>query len=214
MSDITLSVLIPSIPERLDMLQSLIAKLERLSKPYNGEVEILSFVDNKMRSIGYKRDALVQLARGKSLAFVDDDDDVFDAYFDRIVPACRKGFDLVAFDTLCYIDEEPCDILVDMYHPNEEVFRGKDGTLQPTKRKPFHVCARNTEIAQKERFKDVGYAEDWDWCKRVLKRVNTCHKIDEQLHIYRYDSGITAAPTESNEVWTNPNEKNDENSND
>jgi hypothetical protein len=39
---------------------------------------VLSLMDNMKMSIAEKRDLLVQIAHGKTIAFVDDDDDVSD----------------------------------------------------------------------------------------------------------------------------------------
>ena len=73
-----LSILIPSIPSRIqDRMIPLYHKLqEQIRKLDNPkDVELLCVIDNKRRSIGYKRESLVYIARGNYLAFVDDDDD-------------------------------------------------------------------------------------------------------------------------------------------
>ena len=74
------------------------------------------------------------------------------------------------------------------------------------KRQPFHICAWKSEIAKSELFSDVGYSEDWDWCKRLIPKLKSEFKINEVLHHYIFDDKITEAPTETNEIWTN-NEK-------
>ena len=55
--EILLSILIPSIPSRFEMVRALVEKLELQIGDL--PVEILVFLDNKRRSIGMKRDALV-----------------------------------------------------------------------------------------------------------------------------------------------------------
>ena len=64
-----LSILIPSIPSRFDKL---IATYEHLLILCEGkDIEVLAFTDNKKRTIGQKRDALVQMSNGKYVMFVD-----------------------------------------------------------------------------------------------------------------------------------------------
>lgn len=62
---ILLSILIPSIPHRIDKMKRLFERLQEQIGDKN--IEVLSFLDNKKRSIGLKRDALVQLARGSTV---------------------------------------------------------------------------------------------------------------------------------------------------
>ena len=70
---IKLSILIPSIPSRFRRFQKL---FEKINAQATNEVEILGLFDNKKRSIGHKRDALVQMSKGEYVCFCDDDDDV------------------------------------------------------------------------------------------------------------------------------------------
>jgi len=90
-----LSILIPSIPSREDRLNRIYAKL--LDQVGERDVEILVFIDNKKRSIGLKRDALVQMSIGDYVAFVDDDDDVSDDYIDEMLIGCEAGKDVICF---------------------------------------------------------------------------------------------------------------------
>ena len=66
----SLSILIPATPKRVvSHLQPLVAKLERQisEMPCPQEFEVLTFLDNRRRTIGEKRDALVQMSRGRRL---------------------------------------------------------------------------------------------------------------------------------------------------
>jgi glycosyltransferase involved in cell wall biosynthesis len=199
-----LSVLIPSIPSRISKAMKL---YNRIAKQCEGmDVEILIFIDNKKRSIGYKRDALVQIARGRYCAFVDDDDDVSDNYISCIIDKIDEAdYDVISINTLAIIEGKKCKILADVSHENEELQMVKD-RYKPCKRKPFHTSVWKTEIAQSERFKDVGYGEDWDWVSRLLPKIKTSCSINQFLYRYIWSASVSEAPTESNEVWTNPNE--------
>jgi glycosyltransferase involved in cell wall biosynthesis len=205
---ILFSILIPSIPERLDQLKKLINKIE---KQIDGDpfVEVISFIDNKKISIGEKRNMLVQLANGKFLAFVDDDDDVSDDYVSEIMSSILKSpdADVIMINSLAILNGKKFNIVVDIDYPNEEIQSDSNGNFLDCKRKPFHVCAWRSDIAKSENFPNVGYGEDWNWCERLIPKVEKSVKIDKQLYIYIFDNKKSAAPTESNEIWTNPNKK-------
>ena len=67
-----LSILTPTIPARESLLAALSAEIMTQIEEggFHGKVEHLSFSDNRTRSIGAKRQALVDIARGDYVAFV------------------------------------------------------------------------------------------------------------------------------------------------
>jgi len=294
---IKLSILIASIPSRFEMMQKLYNKL--LIEVGDLPIEILCFIDNKKRSIGKKRESLVQLAKGEYISFIDDDEDYFEGYAQKILEAIESKSDVITFKQKCTINgksflvdfsteynnenarfitiaeynnlENYSDILLkenlynktenildensnekqvklvlidkidvnfdskyieENYHSdginekilsneeniymdekNEKIFLltnsldfKKEKKYINIKRQPFHICAWKSEIAKSELFSDVGYSEDWDWCKRLIPKIKYEFKINEVLHHYIFDDKITEAPTETNEIWTN-NEK-------
>ncbi len=187
------SILIPAVPSRIARLTALFTLLE--SQVGDRPVEILSLLDNKKRSIGFKRDALVQSARGKYLAFVDDDDTVADDYVSSIVHQIEStpDVDVIVFDQGVTINGENQFKVTHGLELNNEGVHKKDGLWQDINRRPWHHNVWKTEIAQKHRFTDISYGEDWEWCKRVLKDVTTESRIDKMLHFYRFDEKVTEA---------------------
>ena len=75
-SEIKFSVLILSIPSRNESLMAAMKQLqEQADATGQGKaVEILVLLDNRSKSIAEKRNDLLQAARGKYIAFLDDDD--------------------------------------------------------------------------------------------------------------------------------------------
>ena len=193
---ITLSILIPSIPSRFDRMTNLYDKL--MKQVQDKPVEILCLIDNKKRSIGLKRDALVQSCKGAYLAFVDDDDDISSDYIDEMLKGCNTGKDIVCFRQGATISGMQAVIDFSIKNVNRE-FRPNE----VVQRRPFHVCGIRSDIAKRHRFPDVGYSEDWHWMERVLKEIKTEYKIDKMLHFYTYSETVSEAPIESNEVWEN-----------
>lgn len=160
-------------------------------------VEHLILIDNKQRSIGLKRDALVQSARGDYLAFVDDDDEVHPSYITKIIEAILEAphADVIVFNQLSSIDGGNKFIVrFGIEYENQEA-HSISHVWQDITRKPFHVCVWRRTIAQAERFADASYGEDWDWCKRLLKRSHCQYRIpfEEPLHRYFFRRGVTEA---------------------
>lgn len=188
------SILIPAIPSRLDRLKALYDKLLEQAKDYPG-VEILAFLDNKRRSVGLKRDALVQIARGAYLAFVDDDDHVYGDYVKEIHKAITAGTDpdVIVFNEHAVVNGGNIfTVRFGIEYENQEAHKVKDAWADIT-RKPFHSCVWSREIAQSEHFPDASYGEDWHWCKRLIPKVKTQHRIDMVLSKYVYDDRVTEA---------------------
>lgn len=185
-----LSVLIPSIPERNGAAMILYHKLQSyVNDCCNADVEILLFMDNKKRTIGEKRDQLVQAAKGEYLSFVDDDEDIFPEYIKEITSAIHSGnYDLIMYNSRASLGQN--EFTVDVSLDNENEQHAVNGIM---KRKPFHVCCWRTFIAQSERFNKMNYGEDWDWCKRLIPKINSYYKIDKVLHHYKYDPNIQHA---------------------
>lgn len=189
-----LSILTPSVPSRIkDGLRNVMDKIEKQIKDNNLEkkVEHLIVIDNKVRTIGRKRDNLVQCAIGQYVAFVDDDDDVSDEYVLELVNAIKNNphVDVITFKQNCFIENYPKAIVNfglnyenEAYVPNTEF-----------KRKPYHVCAWKTPLAQKYRFPSSNYGEDAGWLSQLWEVAKTEYHIDKVLHAYIHSDGTSEA---------------------
>lgn len=185
-----LSILTPSVPERIDThLKKLIEKINLQIGSKN--VEHLVLIDNKKRSIGLKRESLVQSATGKYVAFVDDDDDISNDYVDSLLEGIRHNPDVVTFKQYCYINDNPVSI-INFSLNNKENEGYVAGTT--VNRQPFHVCAWRSSIAKKYSFTDKNYSEDWYWAQQLIKASKTEYHIDKAIHSYVYDDRVTTTP--------------------
>lgn len=193
------SILIPSTPSRLYRRESLklLATLEtQVARcPCPDEVEILMFTDNKKRSIGAKRDALLQIARGDYVAFVDDDDFVTTEYVKRIVQAIDNPLkpDVITFKQMSSIDGHPFCVDFGLSHDNEPAECDKQRNYKNIKRKPWHVCAWRHELVAPFHFPDTSYGEDWGWVSQFVGLAKTEVKIDEVLHCYYFSTKASEA---------------------
>jgi glycosyltransferase involved in cell wall biosynthesis len=160
-------------------------------------VEILVLLDNKSKSIAEKRNDLLQAARGKYIAFLDDDDAVSKDYMSAILQAIdANDVDCITFNQWCTINGEPMDVEFGIGNPHGQLWRDEDGFLGDIKRPPYHMCVWRREIAQSEVFNSVYGAngqssEDIDWLMRLYPKVQTEHHISDALHGYIYSSQTT-----------------------
>lgn len=191
----TLSILTPSIPERAPQLSALLAKVEAQRAGRETDVEHLVFVDSRgARTVGEKRDALLRLARGDYVAFVDDDDDIAPDYLAQILAAIRSaaspGPDVVTFRqrvTYCGVEGVVSFGLGNRNEPFAPL-------PALTRRAPWHVCPFRRSVAVLHAFPATNYGEDWAWARHVGSDCLTSAHIDAELHHYRHDPATTAAP--------------------
>lgn len=187
-----LSILIPSIPERLETLKDVIRMYEFFVKLYDlqDEVEIISIVDNKKRTIGNKRNDLMYLARGDYFVFTDDDDRLTQVYFEFIKNAIKTGVDVITYKQHARINEDQTTVVFGLHHENQEF--QKDGI---TKRPAWHCCTWKRDFISRcgAYFSDINYGEDEPFARHANERAKTSFHIDEVCHIYVHDSTKTAS---------------------
>jgi len=142
-----------------------------------------------MRSIGAKRQALVDIARGDYLAFVDDDDDISDDYVSCLLLAIGRNPDVITFRQRAIYNGAESEVHYGVNNPDENFNAGRI-----TLRAPWHVCAWKRELVEGCLFSDSSYGEDLVWCRQARKRIKTGTHVDKVLHTYRHDTETTAAP--------------------
>jgi glycosyltransferase involved in cell wall biosynthesis len=182
-----LSILTPTIRGRENQLAALQDKLT--AQIGSSPVEHLVFCDNRTRTIGAKRQALVDIARGQYIAFCDDDDDISDDYVARLLAAIKTGADVITFRQRAIYNGLESEIHFGINNQDEAYNPGGI-----TLRAPWHVCAWKRERVEECLFGESNYGEDLIWCKQARQRIKTGYHINSILHTYRHDAATTAAP--------------------
>jgi len=182
-----LSILTPTISGRKIQLAQLQSKLA--SQIGDLPVEHLCFCDNRRRTIGAKRQALADIARGQYIAFVDDDDDISDDYISSLLAAIETGADVITFRQRAIYNGLESEI--------DFGLNNQDGQFTPggvTLRAPWHVCAWIRLKVAGCQFGESNYGEDLIWCQQARQRIKTGFHVDKVLHYYKHDAMTTAAP--------------------
>ena len=182
-----LSILTPAIWERLDSTHANAQRIARLIG--NLPVEHLVLFDNRARSVGLKRQALLDAARGDYIVYVDDDDDITDEFIPYVLAAIKRNPDVITYDQRAIYNG--IESTVNFAHTNVDSPFAPNGI---THRNLWHVCTWKRELVADCVFPDSMYGEDLQWSLQARLRVKSeCH-IDKVLHHYTHDKETTAAP--------------------
>lgn len=188
----TLSILTPAVPSRIAQVDGLVKKLAAQI----GElpVEHLVLLDNKRRTVGEKRDALLRIARGNYVAFVDDDDDVSNDYVQEILAAInyRGRPDVITFLQQATVNSETA--IIEFGLGNENRPWALEHIGQKIRRNAWHVCAWRRDLAIQSAFPAINYGEDWAYAAPLCAIAKSSAHIDKILHFYRHDAATTEAP--------------------
>lgn len=177
--EILLSLLICSIPERIESLSTMYNQIVPQIK--NKPVELLVLTDNRTMSIGHKRQKLNEIATGKYVAHIDDDDEIASNYVDTLLEKIRQDdYDCINFVCMVYINDDPpkpCK-----YSKDYEYKTFADHIT----RKPNSRCCYKRSVALKHSYADFPYAEDDDWGIRASQDIVKECNIDNVLYSYKF----------------------------
>jgi len=178
-----LSILICSTSTRKVYLDKI---LEILNRQKNGQ-EILINSDD-VKTIGEKRNELIDQAKGKYIVFVDDDDLVSDDYVTLILDAAKNNCDVVGIHLIYTRDGQNPQ---KTYHSlkYDHWFQTPD-PKEPGKqiyyRNPNHLNPVKREYALKARFPHKSFGEDKDYSMALLPFLKTEIMIEKPIYFYLY----------------------------
>ena len=189
---IEFSILIPTLTSRRVAAERLWDKLDAQVKDVEN-VELLMLRDNKRRTTGAKRQALLDIARGRYIAFVDDDDDVSSDYVLKIMAKILtpQSPDLIVFPIRCTINGGQEGIVMPSVEFVNEPIREYSAPV--TFRPPHHLCVWKRDIAVQGRFPDIQHGEDFKWARQVWPLVKSEIAVEECIYHYRWDKNVTEA---------------------
>lgn len=182
-----LSVLICTLPERSKMLDSLCKNLYLQKSLYDDDIEILACKTNK--TIGEKRNELLQDAYGEYVCFIDDDDEVSANYIDLLMEGINKGVDCCSLKGVYSVDG-----LTDGVFEHSLKYKQwwTNGIYDPPcdvkyERYPNHLNCIRADIAKQFKFPEKNFGEDYDWSKQLHKSglLKTEHYIEQPIYFYK-----------------------------
>ena len=185
-----ISFLIATIPSRIySSYPRLAVKLLRQIDSLGAkDIEVLSFFDNKKRTVGAKRNDLLCMARGRYVAFLDDDDDISPDYVSTIYQTLRKSsnVDVVVFNISRPRKNNPDFLGVYDISTIRQYKRGAMFISFPT-----HNHVWKAKLAKQIRFPEINFGEDRIWAKKMSLAATSQAKIDKILYYYLFDFGVS-----------------------
>ncbi|QEM41560.1 glycosyltransferase [Gordonia phage Forza] len=149
-------------------------------------IEILMLTDNKKTMLGEKRNIMVDIAQGKYVVFVDDDDRIADTYMTDILSATETDPDVITFLAEVTLNGGPAKIC--RYWKDYPYDYNTDTEYH---RLPNHICAVRRELALKVSFPNIVYGEDSAYSKLLKPLLKTeCH-IEKVLYYYDFSDATT-----------------------
>lgn len=177
-----LSILVCSLPERSAQLGRLLVDLHRQVAALNGgrdrygsgildpestdalEVEVLVDDRDEATTIGEKRQALLERARGHFIAYVDDDDGVAHDYVNRVLTALKSRSDADCASLVGAMTVDGGTAVRFEHSISYGEWRMQGGVHV---RPPNHLNAVRRELALRVGFKAQNEGEDFDFSTRL-----------------------------------------------
>lgn len=157
-----------------------------LASGFQDSIEIIMLTDNKKMMLGQKRNVMVDMAQGRYVVFVDDDDRIEPDYLVSLVDAAGSRADVITF--LVSVSLNGAEPKLCRYSKD---FRRDANTRAGYERLPNHICAVKRELAQQVSFPNVAYGEDSAYSKLLLPLLMSEHHIPRVLYHYDYNSATT-----------------------
>ena len=189
--EIILSVGVLTVSGREHFLNRLMNKFKSIIGNNANRVEIIISHDNKEKTVGQKRNEVLEKAAGKYTCFVDDDDMVCDDYFNWILQVLEEHPDTdgVGFKGIYYTSGKP---LLEFEHSsaNRGHRRIQDESGKIIQYRPLnHLNPVRTDIMKQIGFPEKNFGEDTDYCDRLFVS-NLLKKevfLDKILYHYLYN---------------------------
>lgn len=182
-----LSILIPTLPERVDKFNKLFFDINFQLEMQNafGLVEVLIDEAPKGKSIGKKRNELLEKAQGEYICFIDDDDKVSNDYIRLILKALKQKPDCVSLKGVITFNGENPKIFEHSIKYKE--YKTTENAIT-YERYPNHLNVIKSSIAKQFKFPEINFGEDTDWATQIKKSglLKKEYYIDEILYYYKY----------------------------
>ena len=202
-----LSILVLTVPTRLkgmdctgrlngkegflvNCITNLYSQAEEID-PEHKKIQIIYLGDNFTFKVGEKRNLIRNIAKGKYITFVDDDDVVSGDYVETL------------FDAINSTNGKPDVINFHVtYNPNPKEKKlvkydakyNKDSqTSTHFERLPNHLMCFKKIIAMKTPFEEINRGEDTNWAKQVHRYIETQAFVEKVLYVYNFSYVTTEA---------------------
>lgn len=192
MDSIKLSILIPSTHSRMDMTMNLTdILLDQIEQGgYTDIVEVVTLWDKGEKSIGTKRNELIQMAQGEYVAFFDSDDTPSSNYITELMKGISLGVDCCSLKGVITWD----GINPELFEHSLKYKEYKTNTIGSSairyERFPNHLNCIKKSLIFGIKFPEISHGEDTDWATQVFNAgvLKTEYYIDSVIYHYKFVS--------------------------
>ena len=174
------------------------------------DIELLYLMDSRRRTVGAKRNALLDMAQGEYLSFIDDDDEVASDYVQKIYRTIAKtrkmetSHDHPPADVICFPQRatlNPANVIHECTYSLEYNKRDPKRKLEPSEKEntlnwsgpPAHTMVWRAEIAKSAKFPEKNFQEDVDWVDQVCAVAKVEVVLNgEPLYHYKFSETGTS----------------------
>jgi FkbM family methyltransferase len=192
---------LPQRKQKLTNLLDVITKSTPISNMKN--VEIIVNVDSGLKTVGLKRNEILDCAKGKYISYIDDDDLVSIDYITKILDKLKTNlYDGIGFYGMYYVSGQQTMIF---NHANRNNGNYKEMEIQY--RPLNHLNPVRTDIARKIRFPEKNYGEDSDYSDRLLesKLITDEYVFDDIMYHYLFDPNTTETQNNKPKIYAEKN---------
>lgn len=184
-------MLVPSIGSRRNtfapkIADALFGQHEALPLADRQRIEILMLSDAKGMVLGDKRNAMIRMAQGDYVVFVDDDDRIEPDYLKSLLAATESGADCITFHAKVSINGSAPKLC-----RYSTTYTQDANTTSEYHRLPNHITAVKRDIALRNPFPSKLCGEDSDYAATLRPLLKTEHAIDRVLYHYDYSDKTT-----------------------
>jgi glycosyltransferase involved in cell wall biosynthesis len=189
-----LSILIPTTTKRCGrFFTSMVENInDQIIKNDRNDIEVLGLLDNYKKTIGEKRNILLNMASGQFVVFLDDDDRITDDFLFEVLYAIdnNNNADCIVYDMMCIINGTR--EILSKFGIEFEYTKGikfdiiKQSPITPELwyGKPSHNMVWASRIAKSCIFPNCNTGEDFAWVKQAWPRIKKQVRIDKTLYYY------------------------------
>ena len=182
---IKLSILIPTTPDREPLFQELMAALDRQIGDRE-DIQILVAYDNKEKTIGAKRNELLQEAKGEYVCFIDSDDMVSPHYIEILMAGIDMEVDCVSLRGVMTTNGKNPEVFE--HSIKYKKYETVEGAGIKYLRYPNHLNCIRASIAKQFSFPEKNHGEDYLWAKKIHESglIRSEFYAENIIYYYQY----------------------------
>lgn len=175
----SLSILIPTLPDRYNYLKRLQDVLLPQVEKYKDRVNVF-YHDQVSITIGEKRNQLMIMATGDYTIFCDDDDMVPSYYVKELLKAIDQSPDVVTLTGHMLTDgNHRVDFIIKL----GEEYKERGGKYY---RWPNILCAFKRSLVIEVKFRNIRQMEDYYWSEEIMNKKLLKTEVHIEKEMYQY----------------------------